>query len=110
MMFFVMALGWLFTSFLFFSSGNISDIGHLTLNSLLGTGFLGVFCSGLGYLAWYDGLQMVPASQAGAFLYLEPLVAVIVAWVLLQEGLVVSSLLGGLVILAGVRLVQRAIR
>ncbi len=107
MMFFVMLIGWLFTSILFISGGNIADIRNLTPSSLAGVGFLGVFCSGLAYIAWYDGLQALPATQVGAFLYLEPLVAVLVAWVVLGEGLIPVALLGGLVILLGVRLVQK---
>jgi len=107
MMFYVMVIGWLFTSILFFGGGNARDIGHLTFDSLLGIGFLGIFCSGLAYIAWYDGLQAVPASQIGAFLYLEPLVAVIVAWVFLGENLLLTAIIGGLIILFGVRLVQK---
>ena len=107
MMFYVMLVGWLFTSILFFSGGNIADIRHLSAASLAGVGFLGVFCSGLAYIAWYDGLQALPASQVGAFLYLEPLVAVLVAWAVLGEALLPVALIGGAVILLGVRLVQR---
>ncbi len=107
MMFYVMTIGWLFTSILFLGSGNFSDIGNLTGGSLLGIAFLGIFCSGLAYIAWYDGLQAVPASQVGAFLFLEPLVAVVVAWAILREDLLLSAIAGGLVILIGVRLVQR---
>ena len=107
MMFFVMLIGWLFTSVLFFTTGNIEDIGNITLTSLIGVSFLGIFCSGLAYLAWYDGLQAVPASQIGAFLYIEPLVAVIVAWPILGEELLPVSLVGGAIILLGVRLVQK---
>ena len=107
MMFFVMTFGWLFTSVLFVTSGNFQDIGHLTMTSLLGIGFLGIFCSGLAYIAWYDGLQEIQASQIGAFLYIEPLVAVIVAWLILGENLLIITLLGGGIILIGVRLVQK---
>jgi len=107
MMFYVMSIGWLFTTALFFSSGNLQDIHNITWPSLIGVGFLGVFCSGVAYIAWYDGLQALPATQVGAFLYLEPLVAVLVAWVVLGEPLIPISLLGGAVILLGVRLVQK---
>ncbi len=106
MMFFVMAIGWLFTSILFFTGGGISELGHLTWSSLIGVGFLGIFCSGLAYIAWYDGLQALPASQIGAFLYMEPLVAVIVAWAILGESILFMTLVGGSIILLGVRLVQ----
>jgi len=109
MMFYVMAIGWLLTSILFLSSGNVADIRHITSSSLIGVGFLGIFCSGMAYIAWYDGLQALPASQIGAFLYLEPLVAVLVAWAVLGESLIPISLLGGAVILLGVRLVQKSV-
>ena len=69
--------------------------------------FLGIFCSGLAYIAWYDGLQVIAASKIGAFLYLEPLVAVIVASFILSEPVTWASLLGGAVILLGVYLVNR---
>ena len=85
----------------------ISDIDQLTSNGWLGILFLGVACSGLAYIFWYDGLQAIPASQVGAFLYLEPLVAVVVAAVVLNEPILLVSLAGGLTILAGVWLVNR---
>ena len=107
MMFYVMTAGWLMTTVLFLSGPGISDILHLTWTGWLGVAFLGVFSSGLAYIAWYDALQALPASQVGVFLYIEPLVAVIVAAIVLGEPLLWASLLGGGVILAGVWLVQR---
>jgi drug/metabolite transporter (DMT)-like permease len=77
------------------------------LNGWLGVGFLGIFCTGLAYIFWYDALQLLPASQAGAFLYLEPLVTVVVAAVILGEPLLAASLSGGLIILLGVWIVNR---
>jgi len=107
MMFYVMTFGWLFTSVQFLSSGNFQDFRNITWTSLVGIAFLGIFCSGLAYIAWYDGLKAIPASQVGAFLYIEPLVAVIVAWVVLGEYLLPITLIGGAIILLGVRLVQK---
>ncbi len=107
MMFYVMGTGWLFTSVLLFSGPGTSEIGQLTFNGWLGIAFLGIACSGLAYIAWYDALHALPASQVGAFLYLEPLVAVIVAATILGEEVLFSSLLGGIIILLGVWLVNR---
>jgi drug/metabolite transporter (DMT)-like permease len=107
MMFFVMTIGWLFTSILFYTGGWFSDIVHITWISFIGVLFLGVFCSGLAYIAWYDGLQVLSATQIGAFLYLEPLVAVIVAWAILGENILLITMAGGAIILLGVRLVQQ---
>jgi len=108
MMLYVMGFGWSFTSVLFFAGPGLSEIGQLTLNGWLGILFLGVACSGFAYIFWYDALQAIPATQVGAFLYLEPLVAVIVAAIVLNESILLASLVGGSTILLGVWLVNRA--
>lgn len=110
MMFYVMCFGWLFTSILFFTGPGLADIGRLSQAGWLGIGFLGIACSGLAYIFWYDALQAIPVSQVGAFLYLEPLVTVVVAAVILAEPLLLASLMGGGLILFGVWIVQTAAR
>lgn len=107
MMFYVMLLGWLFTSILFFAGTGVPEISNLTFNGWLGIAFLGIFCSGLAYIAWYDALQSLSAAQTGAFLYIEPLVAVVVAFFVLGEPVRFISLIGGGIILFGVWLVNR---
>jgi drug/metabolite transporter (DMT)-like permease len=102
-----MVLGWLFSSVLFFAGHGLSEYSHLTLNAWLGVGFLGVICSGFAYIFYYDALQVIPATQAGVFLYLEPLVTLVVAAIILGEPLLLASLLGGAIILVGVWLVNR---
>lgn len=107
MMFYVMGFGWLFSSLLFFSGPGIGELRQLPRDGWLGIGFLGVFCSGLAYIFWYDALKALPVAQTGAFLYLEPLVTVVVAGIVLGEPLLLASLLGGGCILLGVWLVNR---
>jgi drug/metabolite transporter (DMT)-like permease len=106
MMFYVMSAGFLFLSLLFLAQPRVSEIGRLQWDGWLAIGFLGVFCSGLAYVFWYDALQELPAGQVGVFLYLEPLVAVLVAAVILNEAILLPSLVGGFLILAGVWVVQ----
>jgi drug/metabolite transporter (DMT)-like permease len=107
MMFYVMTSGWIFTSILLFAGTGLSELSNLTLNGWVGILFLGVLCSGLAYIAWYDALQSLPAAQTGVFLYIEPLVAVVVAFFVLREAITAVSLLGGGIILLGVWLVNR---
>ncbi len=107
MMFLVMVFGWLFNTILLLAGPGFSDLAHLSLDGWLAVGFLGIFCSGLAYLFYYNALQAIPASQVGAFLYGEPLVTVIVAGILLGEMLSVATMLGGAIILFGVWLVNR---
>jgi drug/metabolite transporter (DMT)-like permease len=107
MMFYVMTFGWLFTGILFFAGPAPHEITQLSIDGWLGVSFLGIFCSGLAYIAWYDALQALPAAQLGAFLYLEPPVAVVVAALILAEATTWAALLGGGIILFGVWLVNR---
>ena len=107
MMFFVMGFGWLFSSLFFFSGPGLGDVPKLAWDGWLAIAFLGVLCSGVAYIFWYDALQALPVAQAGAFVYLEPFVTVVVAALVLGEPLLLVSLLGGLGILLGVWLVNR---
>jgi drug/metabolite transporter (DMT)-like permease len=106
LVFYVMAFGWLFTTILFFLGPGIQDIFNLTWKGWSGIAFLGIFCSGLAYIFWYDALEVLPVAQTGAFVYLEPFITVIVAAILLDEPLLIFSILGGVVILFGVWMVQ----
>jgi drug/metabolite transporter (DMT)-like permease len=109
MMLYVMLFGWALISILFFATQSIAEVGQLTRNGWLALGFLGIFCSGLAYIAWYDALQALSTAQTGVFLYIEPLVAVVVAFVTLHEPITLASLIGGAIILFGVWLVNRRI-
>jgi drug/metabolite transporter (DMT)-like permease len=106
MMFYVMSFGWLFTSLLFFTTGDIRQVQALSVHGWLAVGFLGIFCSGIAYIFWYDALQALPVAQTGAFLYIEPVVTVIVAVLILGEPLYLAGLLGGAIILCGVWMVN----
>ncbi len=108
---YVMGFGWVFSTLLFFATGpGLADIAHLTPRGWAGLLFLGIGCSGLAYIAWYDALRVLPVSQVGAFLYVEPIVTLVVAWWLLREPITLPALMGGAVILLGVWLVNRAPR
>ena len=107
MMFYVMSFGWLFTSILFLFSSGIRQIPLIPWDGWIAITFLGVFCSGIAYVFWYDALKVLPVAQTGAFLYLEPLITVIVAALVLKEALLLATLVGGITILIGVWLVNR---
>jgi drug/metabolite transporter (DMT)-like permease len=83
------------------------------LSTLSATGwsavlFLGICCSGLGYLFWYRALERMDASKVGSLLYLEPLVTLAAGSLLLAEPIRAATVLGGVLLLAGVILVQRS--
>ena len=110
MMLYVMGFGWLFSGILFFSGPGLADLARLTLDGWAAVLFLGIACSGLAYIFWYDALQALPSAQVGAFIYLEPLVTVALAGMFLQEPLYWAALVGGAIVLLGVWLVNRPAR
>ena len=69
--------------------------------------FLGIFCSGISYVLWAKSLSEMEATKTGAFLYFEPFVTVISAWLFLNEKITVLIILSGLIIMLGVYLVNR---
>ena len=105
--FYVMVFGWIFTSALFVSGGNFTELTALSRDGWMGILFLGIFCSGLAYIAWYDALQVLSTAGTGVFLYIEPLIAMIVAFIILGEAITLASLIGGGIILFGVWIVNK---
>ena len=104
---FTMTFGWLATTALFLAGPGVADLAHLSARGWGAVAFLGVACSGLAYIAWFDALEHAPAANVGALLYLEPLVAMAVASAVLAEPVHATSVLGGATTLAGVWLVNR---
>jgi drug/metabolite transporter (DMT)-like permease len=86
----------------------LAELSGLSSQGWAAVLFLGLACSGLGYLFWFAALEHVEASRVSAFLYLEPLVTLAAARVLLGESVSPSVVFGGLLLLGGVALVQRA--
>jgi len=107
MMTYIMGLGWLMVLPLYGIQGGWQSIPGISLGGWISILFLGVACSGLAYIFWYDALVEVDASQVSSFVYLEPIVTVLVAASLLGEQITWSSFVGGVIILTGVWLVNR---
>lgn len=107
MTFWVMALGWLFTSVAFAAGGNYAELPQINSQGWMAIIYLGLFTTGLAYIAWFDALGQLPAAQTGAFLFVEPLTSMVVAAMVLNEKVTLVSVLGGAVILFGVWMVNR---
>jgi drug/metabolite transporter (DMT)-like permease len=101
-----MFAGWAMLIPFFVSTAGWQEYRDLSSTSVIAILFLGVGCSGLGYLFWYAALERIETSQVAAFLYLEPLVTLLSAVALLGEPVAVSTIVGGLLVLGGVLIVQ----
>ena len=110
MMFYVMLFGWLFACVWIFGFGPaLKEIPRLSASGWTSILALGILGSGLAYIAWYDALQAIPASQLGVFINIEPLVTMMLAAPMLGEQITLISLLGGAIIIFGVWLVNRQV-
>lgn len=104
-----MLLGWLMLSPLFLAGAHWREYAALSASGWFSLAFLGVGCSGFGYLLWYGALERVEASQVASFLYVEPVVTFAAAVILLGEPVRFLTVAGGLIVLAGVLMVQRSV-
>lgn len=82
--------------------GEWNNLIHFSLTAWTGIFFLGVFCSGLGYLFWYSALEKRDSGAVGIYLYLEPFATLIGAYLLLGEEVQWITIIGGGMILCGV--------
>jgi len=103
-----MLLGWLMLSPLYLAGAHWREYPALSPVGWFSVAFLGIGCSGLGYLFWYGALERVEASRVASFLYIEPLVTFAAAVILLREPVRLLTVIGGLTVLAGVILMQRS--
>lgn len=87
--------------------GDWNNLIHLSLSAWMGIIFLGVFCSGLGYLFWYSALEKRDSGVVGMYLYLEPFATLLGAYLLLAEEIQWITMVGGGLTLAGVYLATR---
>ncbi|MEP7225384.1 MAG: DMT family transporter, partial [Actinomycetota bacterium] len=104
---FAMLAGWLLIVPIFLLRAGWTDWPRLSVGGWGAVVFLGIGCSGLGYLLWYSALERLDTARVAVFLYIEPLVTLATAVALLGETVHATTVLGGLILLAGVFLVQR---
>lgn len=89
-----------------FTPGLVETIRHASLEANLAAIYVGIFPAAIAYVTWAIALSMGNASSVSSILYLEPLVAIMVAWIWLQEWPSTLSLLGGIIALCGVLIVN----
>lgn len=83
--------------------------GHTAMNWLFFL-YIAIFATVIPFGLFFKGLNYLHPVKAGVISTLEPVVAAIVAWVILHETLFPLQILGGAMVCAAVTLVQAAPR
>jgi drug/metabolite transporter (DMT)-like permease len=72
--------------------------------------YLGVFPAAIAYVIWNYIFSRTTASVATSFMYLNPIVATLIAWLWLGEAPAALAGIGGLLALGGVIVTARSVR
>ncbi len=80
----------------------------LSFTNIAGIAYLGLIGAALTYILWFRGLVRLEPSAVASLGFLSPMVATLLGWVILDQGLSPTQFLGFLVVLASVWLAQRA--
>jgi drug/metabolite transporter (DMT)-like permease len=72
--------------------------------------YLVIFGSMIAFIAYLYALQNLPTEQASIYAYINPVVAVLLGWIILNEKLTIYITTGGIVALLGVYLVNKAFK
>jgi drug/metabolite transporter (DMT)-like permease len=106
----VMAMNWalVFSLLLSLVRGSSWNMGAWSAETWWAVGFLGVGCTGIAYALYFYALAGAQSALVAVLQYLEPLITIALAALLLQEKLHPVGLAGGLLIIAGIVLVERA--
>lgn len=85
-----------------------AEIAGVTWRTVASALFLALLCSVYAYYVWYLGVERLGAVRTAAFSYFNPLFAAVVGVLLMGETLSTYVVGGGLIVIAGVYLTNRA--
>ncbi len=87
-----------------FQSDSISKI---SFTAWFGVGFTGIFGSYIANIFWYQGIHHLGSTRTSVYANLPPVFGIVISYLFLKETLTILQFIGGLVIMAGVILVNR---
>lgn len=91
---------------LIFLPGLMDGIRHATLEANLTAIYVGLFPAAFAYAIWAIALSSSKASVIASMLYLEPVIAIVIAWIWISEFPSMLSIIGGAIAIASVVIVN----
>jgi drug/metabolite transporter (DMT)-like permease len=77
---------------------------EINYQSWVALAYLGIFGTALGFTWYYRGINAIGASRAGIFINMVPVFGVLLSWLILAETFKPSVIIGGLLVIGGVKL------
>jgi len=90
---------------LVFLPGLIREAPHATVSATLACVYIGIFPAAIAYALWAYALSKGRATTVSSTLYINPILAIFIAWIWLGETPTGTALIGGTISLCGVLLV-----
>jgi drug/metabolite transporter (DMT)-like permease len=87
--------------------GGDVDVEAFSARSLVALAYLIVFGSWVAYTAYAWLLQNAPISKVSTYAYVNPVVAIALGWLVLDEVVTTTTIVGAAIIVASVALVVR---
>jgi drug/metabolite transporter (DMT)-like permease len=85
-----------------------TDLQEATMTNWYGVLYLAICTSVIGYFIWYWLMKYMEASRVAVITNLQPIIAGILGFYLLGEGLSMAFAVGGIIVLVGVTVTQKA--
>jgi len=87
--------------------GEFPSFGFYNQESVLAFTYLMIFGSLFGYVAYIYAISHLPVAFVTTYAYINPVIAIFLGWLVLNEGLNAVIIAAAIIILSGVYLVQR---
>ena len=91
-------------------TGNAIAINKIPWESWAAIAYLVIFGSLIAFVCYLYALQNLPTEQASVYAYINPIVAVLLGWLIFGEKVTIYITIGGFVTLLGVYLVNKAFK
>ncbi len=98
-----------FIPFLFISAKDVLHVPFHSFSAIawIGIIFTGIFGTCIANILWYRGIKQIGSTKTSIYANLPPVFGIFVSYLFLNESLTILQIAGGLVIMAGVVLVNR---
>ena len=87
---------------LIFAPGLVKEIANAPTEATISMIYLGIFPSAIAYFTWSYALSRAPASIVASFIYIQPVLTIVIAWIWLSEMPALISMIGGVSSIGGV--------